>query len=594
MPHLPLRPVALAATLLLAVACSAPDAPKTPGAAQPKAAAHQGPRDTGDWLVDHLLSDPEQLNPLTSNDATAASVLGHIVETLLDRDPQTLELRPLLAAARPVVSADTLQYTFTLRDGATFSDGRPVTVDDVLFSIKAIKCEHVNAPFTRVYYASIVDAERVGPGQVRFTASEPYFKNEETLGGIGILPRHHYDPDGRLERASVRQLAEGAPAAAGQCKAFAERFNRDFSRNPLGSGPYTFTEWVTGERVVLDRNPAYWGYKFPGVETPYVDRLLLKVINNTAAALVSLKGGDLDTMTLDPMQDLRETSSKRFAEQYSKLSYHAPAYTYIGWNNDHPIFADARVRRAMTMLSDRHGMVDTILHGLGQVVDGPIYRFRPEYDETLEPPPFDPKAAEALLKAAGWADHDGDGVLDREIGGRRVPFVFEIKINSGNEPRKSVALTLQDELKKHGIVAKIRELDWTIFLDAVRKHEFDAIILGWSMSVTPPDAYQVWHSSQIENGGSNHISYRNARVDAILEEYRRTFDPERRTALYREFQHILNDEQPYTFLFMRKVTLAHANRFRDVEALPIGGPVMSRWWVPKAEQKYGAAQSPAP
>ncbi len=556
-------------------------------------ADNTAPRQTGDWLVSHLLSDPEQLNPLTSNDATASAVLSHIFESLLDRDPEKLTLRPLLSSGLPAISEDKLNYTFTLRKGAKFSDGTPVTVDDVLFSIKAIKCEYVNAPFTRVYYASITNAEKVGPDSVRFTAAEPYFLNESVLGGISILPKHYYDPNGDLDGITVKQLAESDPAVAEKAKAFADHFNRAFSRNPMGSGPYVFKEWSTGERVVLERNPDYWGYAHPELEHPSIDRLVMKVVNNTAAALVTLKAGDLDLMGLDPLQALRETSGGKFKKNFNKLEFYSPGYTYIGWNNEHPIFSDVRVRRAMTMLADREGMVNTILHGLGTVVNSPIYRFRPEYDETLTPPPFDPKAAEALLAEAGWKDTDGDGLLDKVIDGKKTPFAFEMKINSGNEPRKSVALTMQDQLRKYGIAVTIKELDWTIFLDAIRNRKYDAMILGWAMSVNPPDAYQIWHSSQAENRGSNHIAYRNKRVDEILETYRREFDAEKRTALYKELQQILNAEQPYTFLFMRKSVTAYHKRFRNVEALPIGGVVTDRWWVPAALQKYGRA-TPAP
>src|SRR5206468_6833241 len=164
-------------------------------------------------------------------------------------------------------------------------------------------------------------------------------------------------------------------------------------------------------------------------------------------------------------------------------------------------------------------------------------------------------------------------------------FRFEIKFNSGNDIRKSVALTLQDELKKHGIDASVRQLDWTIYLDDVRNHRFDAMILGWGMPASEPDEYQVWHSSQAANKGSNHISYKNARVDQILEEYRREFDAKKRVQLYREFQHILNDEQPYTFLFARKAVSAVQRRFRGIEVYP-AGLRPQEWWVPRSAQKY--------
>jgi peptide/nickel transport system substrate-binding protein len=563
-------------------------------AAAPAPKADMGPPVTGDWLVEHLLSDPEQLNPLTSNDATASALLGYMMESLLDRDPDTLALRPLLAASLPEISDDHLTYTFHLRPDATFSDGKPITGEDVLFSIKAIKSPKVNAPFLRVYYASIVGAELVDPLTIRFTAAEPYFLNESVLGGISVLPKHHYDPEGALDGVTFAQVVADDPATASQVDAFAQKFNRDFARKPLGSGPYTFGEWKTGERVVLVRNPDYWGYGHEGIETPYIDRLVFKIVNNTDAALVTLKAGDLDAMGLDPLQHLRQTDTAKFKERFAKVTYYSPSYTYVGWNNDSPIFNDPVVRRAMTMLIDREAMVKTILFDLGQVINGPIYRFRPEYDESITPPPYDPAAADALLDEQGWTDSDGDGIRDKMIDGKKTPFSFEIKINSGNEVRKSVALTVQDTLRKHGIEVKIREIDWTIFLDDVQGRRFDAVVLGWAMSVNPPDAYQVWHSSQIENGGSNFIGFRDQRVDEILTEYRGTFDEGRRVDLYHEFQQILNRDQPYTFLFMRKSVLAYQRRFQDVKALPIGGVVISRWWVPKDLQKYGTAPAPTP
>jgi peptide/nickel transport system substrate-binding protein len=219
------------------------------------------------------------------------------------------------------------------------------------------------------------------------------------------------------------------------------------------------------------------------------------------------------------------------------------------------------------------------------VVEGPIYFFRPEYDKTLPRYAYDPAKAMELLSEAGWRDSDGDGVLDKVIDGEKVPFRFEIKVNSGNPTRKSVALSLQDELRRYGIAATVRELDWTIFLGDVKTRKFDAVLLGWAMPVSEPDAYQVWHSSQSANNGSNHIAYKNARVDQILEQYRREFDEQKRIALYQEFQQILSDEQPYTFLFVGKSVVAVQRRIHGVEVLPVGlHPI--EWWVPQASQRY--------
>ena len=543
---------------------------------------------TGDWLLLHMLSDPEQLNPLTSNDAGASSILGYIFQGLLTRDPRTLELKPLLAESRPVISADKLTYTFKIRRDATFQDGHPLTGEDVLFSIKAIKCPLVNAPFLRVYYASVVDAELVDDYTIRFVTKEPYFLNENVLGGIDVLPRHYYDPDNFLKDVTVRELNRETSRQPDNSKRFADHFNKSYNRRPMGSGPYKFQSWKTGQEVMLVRDQNYWGNGKRGIDQPYLDVYRYRIINNPDAALVRLKSGGLDTMNLQPLQHLRQTRSKRFQKDYQKLLYFSPGFTYIGWNNALPIFQDKRVRRAMTHLTNRKQMVKAILFGLGKVIDSPIYRFRPEYDESLVSIPYDPQKALGLLGEAGWKDTDGDGLLDKVIDGKSTPFRFEIKFNSGNTIRKSVVLTLQDELKKHGITVTVRQLDWTIFLDDVRNHKFDAMVLGWAMSVNEPDAFQVWHSSQADNKGSNMISYKNSRVDKILEDYRREFDPKKRSELYREFQRILHDEQPYTFLFMGRSISAVQRRFQGVKVLPIGGLRPLEWWVPRSSRKYSS------
>jgi peptide/nickel transport system substrate-binding protein len=541
---------------------------------------------TGDWLVIHSLSDPEQLNPLTSNDSASSEVLGFIFEGLLTREPRTLELKPLIAEARPEISQDKLTYTFKIRKDVRFQDGRPVTGEDVLFSVKAIKCPFVNAPFLRVYFNSLIDAELIDPHTVRFVTKEPYFLNESVLGGILLMPRHYYDPENLLQRLTVRDLTRDPAKLPSEAKKFADQFNRNFNRNPLGSGPYRFGDWKTGREIELMRDLNYWGNGKESIDQPHLDRLKFRVVNNMDAALVRLKSGSLDFMeALQPVQVVRGTNSERFNREFKKYEYYAPTYTYIGWNNEHPIFRDKRVRQAMTYLTDRKQIVKSVLFDLGEVVDSHIYFFRPEYDKSLKSYPFDPQKALALLNEAGWRDSDGDGVLDKVIDGKKVPLRFEIKVNSGNAVRKSVALVLLDELKKHGIAASVRELDWTIFLNDVKNHQFDAVVLGWQMSTTEPDAYQVWHSSQAANKGSNAISYKNARVDEILEAYRREFDAQKRIQMYKEFQEIIHDEQPYTFLYVGKRVSAVHRRFQGIEVFPDGLRPID-WWVPVARQKY--------
>ena len=541
---------------------------------------------TGDWLVTHALSDPEQLNPLTSSDATASEIIAYIFQSLLTRDPRSLELKPLVSESRPIISEDKRVYTFKLRHDVRFQDGQPLTGEDVLFSVKAIKCPLVNAPFLQVYFNSIIDAQLIDGYTIRFTTKEPYFLNESVLGeNVVILPRHYYDPENFLKDVTVRDLIGDPAKLSDKVRKFADNFNKNYSRKPMGSGPYKFQDWKTGREVALVRDPNYWGTGKAGIDQTFLDRILYRIINNMDGALVTLKSGGLDTMDLTPVQATRGSNSERFNREFQKLEYFAPSYSYIGWNNQNPIFRDKRVRQAMTYLTNRKQMVKTLLFGLGEVVNGPIFFFRPEYDKNLNEYPYNPDKALSLLREAGWQDTDGDGVLDKVINGQKTPFRFEFKVPSGSSTGKSVILVLQDELKRHGIIATVRDLDWTIFLDDVKNHKFDAVIMAWAMQASEPDEYQVWHSSQAANKGSDHISYKNARADKILEDYRREFDPKKRVELYREFQEILNEEQPYTFLFARKSVSPVQRRFRGVEVYP-AGLRPQEWWVPRSAQKY--------
>ena len=169
----------------------------------------------------------------------------------------------------------------------------------------------------------------------------------------------------------------------------------------------------------------------------------------------------------------------------------------------------------------------------------------------------------------------------------RVPLRFEIVSNSGNDDRRNLGLVVVDELKRAGIDASFRAIDWSILLEKVKSFDYDAVILGWTNSgTTPPDLYQIWHSSQAVAGGSNHISFKNEEVDHLLEAYRVEFDAAKRKALYDRVQEILYDEQPYTWVYAPKSLAAYDRRFLGVNWYPTGSTVEPEWWVPVASQKY--------
>lgn len=478
-----------------------------------------------DWLIRRLPAEPDTLNPLTATDIYESIINNDIYESLVDRDLDTLELKPELASTWEV-SADGLVYTFKLKDGIKFHDGAPLTAWDFKYAYERIMDEKVNAPHLRNYYKDIKSVEVLDDKTIRFTYSEVYFRALEICGGIPALPKHLF------ERSSD--------------------FNKSpLGRAPLGTGPYKFVEWVTGQKIVLERNENYWGKK------PEIKRIVYRVITESASALIELKKRRLDLMSLTPLQWVKQTDSERFREAFRKEKYYQPNFNYIGWNSKRPYFSDKRVRRALTMMVDRQKILETLLYNLGIIVTGTAYVNSPYYDKSIKPIPYDPEGAQKLLDEAGWIDHNGDGIRDKD----GLPFKFEFLI-TGSEFSNQLATVLKEEFRKAGIEMEIRQLEWATFTKMLDERNFDAVTLGWSLGVET-DPYQIWHSSHIKEG-SNFVGFSNPEADKIIEEVRRTLDVNRRIELLKRFHAILHEEQPYTFLFCSPSLVAISKRFGNV------------------------------
>jgi peptide/nickel transport system substrate-binding protein len=339
---------------------------------------------TGDWLINHLSAEPATLNPITSSDASASNIQGYVYESLVRRHQETLELVPELAESWEI-SEDRLKYTFHLKRNIRWQDGHPFTAKDILFSFERINDPLVDAAHLRNYYQDIQELEVIDDYTVRFHYRIPYFRALEFCGGIPIVPSHLFDPSDDFNRHPI-------------------------GRNPMGTGPYKFLHWETGKELVLVRNEEYWG------EKPHLDRIVFKIIADTTASFQVLKQGGLDVSGLRPIQWEKQTQSERFQENFRKVKYYSPSYSYIGWNNSRPPFDDSRVRTAMTMLLNRELILDKLMFGLGTAVSGTFYIKSPEYNQNVLPHPYDPAAAVELLSAAGWKDSNGDGSWTKMAG----------------------------------------------------------------------------------------------------------------------------------------------------------------------------------
>ncbi len=508
--------------LLLLSACQGKKAPepqtKKPAPAQvgdtlPKLSEQGTPKDGGELRI-AMESEPPSLNyQLDPLDMWGKKLNDLLFESLARPHPQTFVHEPRLAS-RWEISPDNLTLTFELRPDARWHDGKPVTADDVIFTFDILRAPTSKTVAIRSYLEALTSYEKVGEHAVRFHLSKPYWFAFDAIAERTIYPKHVY---GKGD------------------------FNtHPANRAPVGSGRYKLERWATGDEIVLVRNPNYFGDK------AHIERLVFKYTPDTTVRVQMLKRGDLDVVERVPPEAWRKLADEPDIEaRFYRLRHVPSSVQWVGWNQDRAYFRDKRVRRALTMLLDRQDIVDNLRLGLDAITVSWFYPGAPEWNGTLLPLPYDPAAAKDLLDDAGWKDTDGDGVLDKN----GEPFAFTFLYPVGNPFYEQLAGLLKEDLKAAGIVVQTSKLEWAVFMERLRRHEFDACSLLWQM-YPRQDPYQIWHSSEV-NGGSNFISFQNAEADRVLAAARHEFKDEVRIGLYRRFTEILHEEQPYTFLFNR-------------------------------------------
>lgn len=526
------------------MACNNHDAP-TP--ALPAVSTSPAVPVTGDSLIEGTIGEASTLIPLLATDASSHAVAGLVYNGLVKYD-KNLNIVGDLAKSFDV-SKDGLTITFHLHHGVKWHDGAPFTSRDILYTYRVTV-----DPETPTAYAEDFKQVKNITAPDLYTIQVTYdspFAPALASWGMNILPAH---------------LLEGKDITRSL-----------LSRNPVGTGAYRFKEWVSGQKIVLEANSAY----FEG--RPYIDRFIYRIIPDSSTMYMELKAGTIDLMTLTPVQYARQTSAKSFTSRFNKYRYPSSNYLYMGYNLRHPLFSDKRVRQAMTAAINKDELIQGVLFGMGQKAHGPIVPGRWAYNPAIKDIGYDPKHATELLAQAGWKKKNSDGILTKN----GKPFQFTILTNQGNQQRLMTAQIIQQRLRQIGIDVKIRVVEWAAFLkEFVNKGNFEVVLLAWSIS-QDPDMYDIWHSSKNKPGELNFIGFKNAEVDRLLVEGRNTFDIEKRKRAYFRIQEILVEEQPYTFLYVPDSLPVVSSRIRGVEPAPAGiGYNQIRWFVPKNEQLY--------
>lgn len=537
----------------------------------------------GDWAIQMFPGQVAKLTPLLSGDAYASNVQDYVMESLAQRDPDTFEYTGLIAydwaitdraseyvefakklkaagktdeeIAKDPAAPEALKIRFKMRDGVRFSDGAPLTADDVVFTYQFIMNEKIAAPRQRAYYDRIKRVDKIGPLEVEFVYTEPYFEAFDLAATMGIMPKHFY---GKYQP---------------------EDFNQSVGLL-LGSGPYRMedpTTWKPGMPIQLVRNDRYWGLQ------PAFERRVWKEMSNDKARLATFRNGEADTFGASPEQYRELIKDQVLMAKVQRFEYQdlTGGYRYVAWNGKNPLFADKRVRQALTMLLDRNRMMDEIMLGYAVMATGPFNPQSKQYNSDVKAWPFSIDEAKKLLSAVGFT-LGGDGVLHSADG---KPFEFRLTYPAGGSNYDRMALFMKDAYARAGIVLKPDPLEWGAFTQRLEEKNFEAISLGWSAGVET-DIYQMFHSSQMGPGGDDFTSYKNDTFDKIVESARRTMDESKRMELWKQAHLILHEDQPYTFLWFGKSLQFVDQRMNNVKRVKTGLNPSIEWYVPADKQKW--------
>lgn len=483
--------------------------------------------------------DIDTFNPLFAREIVAGEINDLIFPRLIHPEfnatQGSLEFAPFLAKSWESSNGQR-DVTFHLRTDFRWSDSVAVTARDVRFSFEL----YGDTIVASVRQSAVQNFRRtngkleVGKSIDVLNDSTIVFHFEQARPGqlfdvgLPIIPAHIFSGIPRNEiRTSLHNKA------------------------PTTAGPFAIARWNPLQEVVL--SPSRFPYE---PFTPKLSQLVFKILPDYRTRVEQLISGEVDVVS---GLRLEEADLPSLYPSITIISTVGRDYDFIGWNNidpetytqtagreikPHPLFGSSRVRRALTMAINRREIVKAYLGEHGQeAIGGVSPLFRWAYNDTLQPLPFDKAQAASILQKEGWRDSNGDGILDKH----GMKFSFTLNLASGNQLRNLMATVIQQQLKDVKIEMKIEQVERGTFWNNLMQRSYDAWFAGFSVPLQM-QLDDLW-GSDLKKYPFNLAGFRHPRVDAILAEVRTLSDQTEGASLWKEFQTIVYDEQPYTFLF---------------------------------------------
>ena len=466
-----------------------------------------------------MSSSPSRLNPILANDSASSEISDWLFNGLFKYDKDGT---PTVDLAKSYEFKTPTHLIIKLKEDVLWHDNVKFTSKDVIFTYEKIIDPKVFNSI-KSNFQQVKSVKALDDYTIEVIYSQAYFKALETWM-VGILPYHILKDEENIMTSS-------------------------FNKNPIGTGSYKLKEFKTAQDIELIANENYFEGK------PKIDKILYKFLPDPNTSFLYLKQKNLDIGGLSPMQIGRQIDDT-FKKNYTIIQKPSFAYTYLGFNLKDEKFKDIRIRQALSLAIDRQELVDILFFGYGQICNGPFLPNSFAFNDNVKTITQNIEKAKALLKEAGYDENN--------------PFTFELVTNTGNDIRINTAQILQYQLQKAGVIMKIRVMEWQAFLNTVvHPRNFETVLLGWALALMP-DAYPLWHSSSDKLGGFNLVSYKNEKVDKLIEKGSETIDKNELGKIYKELFQIISDDLPYLFLYIPDAITVINKDIKNIEPSFIG------------------------
>jgi peptide/nickel transport system substrate-binding protein len=546
----------------------------------------------------HELADADMILPYNSTSADAMYLEQLAFQKLIDLDYETGEFTGIIAKSRPTITPITsgeftggMKIDYEIRQEAVWDNGTPITAHDVAFTFKTVLNPKTNNENVKPYYDWVGDfaIDPTNPKKFSIFSNQQYILIEE-YSGYWVLPEYIYDAKQTMRKFTIKELNSSAKRTAlksnNDIQVFADDFNSErFQREKgyvVGSGPYEFTQWVTGQKIEFQRKKNWWGDKVLDSTSgfkAYPEKITHKIINDWSTIQTAIKSEDLDCVKGVEYKVFTEFGkNEKVKANYNLETPSSNQYLYIGLNQGNEKFKDLKVRQALAHAVNRSQIINTLLYGLAEPVESMVHPTKSYYNKNLKPFDFNLETSGKLLDEAGWKDSDGDGFRDKMLNGKLTKLSFDFKLNSGNETRKNIALIFKEDAKKIGVEINIIVKEWTVYLQELDKHDFEMYCGAWVGDPTPEDPKQIWHTES-SNGGSNYVNYGDKQSDQMIDNIRKELNDDKRKEIYLRFQEKVHNDVPYIFLYAPKERIVMHKRFVTKAYTARPGYVLSQWKV---------------